>query len=122
MTFQYEALDHVHLAIPVGGEERARKFYCGILGFEEIKKPALLRKNGGAWFRQGSVNIHVGIEEPFIAAKRAHPAICVKHIDALKDYLHDKHVDFVVDERLPGANRFYIRDPFGNRIEFLEWE
>lgn len=121
MTFQYEAIDHVQLAIPVGGEERARKFYCGVLGFEEVQKPSLLRKNGGVWFQFGSVNIHVDLEDPFIAAKKAHPAIRVKNIEAMKDFLHEKHMDFAVDERLTDTNRFYLRDPFGNRLEFLEW-
>lgn len=122
MAFQYEVFDHVQLAIPVGGEDRARKFYSGILGFEEMEKPALLRKNGGVWFQLGSINIHVGLEDPFTAAKIAHPAIQVKNIEAMKDHLHKQHIDFVVDERLTDANRFYVRDPFGNRIEFLEWE
>lgn len=122
MGFQYETIDHVQLAVPIGGEAQARKFYVGILGFEEIEKPALLRKNGGVWFKAGTVNIHFGIEEPFIPAKKAHPAILVKDILSMKNYLFKKHIDFVVDERLPGANRFYVKDPFGNRLEFLEWD
>lgn len=122
MSFQYEKIDHVQLAIPVGGEENARKFYNGILGFEEVQKPSILRKNGGVWFQTGSINIHLGLESPFVPAKKSHPAIQVKNLEALKDHLYGKHMDYVVDERLPGANRFYVKDPFGNRLEFLEWE
>lgn len=122
MSFQYETIDHVQLAIPIGGEDNARRFYSKVLGFEEVEKPALLRKNGGVWFQAGSVSIHVGVENPFAPAKKAHPAIRVKNIEGMKNHLYEKHMDYVVDERLPGANRFYVKDPFGNRLEFLEWE
>lgn len=122
MGFQYETIDHVQLAVPIGGEAQVRKFYSGVLGFKEIEKPVMLKKNGGVWFKAGAVNIHLGVEDPFTPAKKAHPAILVKDIHSMKDHLFEKHVDFVVDERLPGANRFYVKDPFGNRLEFLEWE
>jgi len=121
MAFQYEVIDHVQLAAPKGSEDDARAFYQQILGFEEVQKPALLQKNGGAWFQAGSVQIHIGIEDPFTSAKKAHPAIRVKNIESLKVHLANQHIDFKIDDKLPGADRFYVEDPFGNRIEFLEW-
>ncbi|PAV29736.1 glyoxalase [Virgibacillus profundi] len=121
MSFHYELIDHVQLAAPKNGEDQARKFYDALLGFKEIEKPDSLRKNGGVWFQAGSVHIHIGIEDPFCPAKKAHPAIRVKNIEAMKKYLKEKNVDFSIDELLPCANRFYVSDPFGNRIEFLEW-
>lgn len=121
MAFQYGVIDHVQLAAPRGSEDHARAFYQQILGFEEVQKPALLQKNGGAWFQAGSVQIHIGVEEPFQPAKKAHPAIRVKNIEALKSYLTKQNVLFSTDNKLPGAERFYVNDPFGNRIEFLEW-
>ena len=121
MAFQYEVIDHVQLAAPRGSEDQARAFYQQILGFEEIQKPALLQRNGGTWFQAGSVQIHIGVEEPFQPAKKAHPAIRVKNIEALKSYLTKHDVFYSADHKLPGAHRFYVNDPFGNRIEFLEW-
>ena len=121
MAFQYEVIDHVQLAAPKGSEDDARAFYQQILGFEEVQKPALLQKNGGAWFQAGSVQIHIGIEDPFTSAKKAHPAIRVKNIESLKVHLANQHIDFKIDDKLPGVDRFYVEDPFGNRIEFLEW-
>ncbi|RDW18116.1 glyoxalase [Oceanobacillus arenosus] len=122
MDFHYESIDHIQLAAPHGSEEQAREFYKDILGFQEVQKPALLQKNGGVWFRFGFVEIHIGIEEPFNAARKAHPAFRVKHLDGMKAYLITKNVAYTEDDRLPGANRFYIHDPFGNRLEFLEWQ
>ncbi|RKQ33873.1 VOC family protein [Oceanobacillus halophilus] len=122
MNFKYEKIEHVQLAAPAGGEEKARKFYVDLLGFEELEKPPLLKENGGVWFKAGTVEIHLGIESPFIPARKAHPAILVQNIEQMKTYLKDKDVVFQVDNKLPEANRFYLSDPFGNRIEMLEWK
>lgn len=122
MTFQYVAIDHVQLAAPIGCEEEARNFYGDLLGLQEVVKPEPLRRRGGAWFQSGSIHIHIGIEEPFTPAKKAHPAIRVHRIEALKDQLTKKGISIQVDDQLPGANRFYTTDPFGNRLEFLEWD
>lgn len=121
MPFHYEKIDHVQLAAPNGGEERAREFFVDILGFDEIEKPELLRQNGGVWFVAGAIQLHIGVEEKFVPAKKAHPAFRVANIEALKEHLSEMKVSFKVDDRLPGANRFYLDDPFGNRLEFLEW-
>lgn len=121
MEFHYEQLDHVQLAAPKGGEEKARAFYLDLLGFTEVEKPENLKSRGGVWFSTGVIDIHIGIEEPFQPAKKAHPAIRVKNIDAMKRYLDEKNTTYILDDNLPGANRFYIFEPFGNRLEFLQW-
>ncbi|GAB3803226.1 VOC family protein [Virgibacillus kimchii] len=122
MNFTYETLDHVQVAAPAGSEDEARGFYHDKLGFTEIEKPDTLKNNGGVWFQAGGVHIHIGVEEPFTPAKKAHPAIRVRNLDALQGHLRTVEVGFLVDDRLPGAKRFYVSDPFGNRIEFLEWK
>lgn len=121
MSFNYELIDHVQLAVPIGGEDQAREFYQGLLGFDEIEKPELLKKKW-VWFQAGNVHIHIGVEDSFVPAKKAHPAFRVKNIEAMKKYLTRSDIACKVDVRLPGANRFYVTDPFGNRLEFLEWE
>ncbi|WP_249870607.1 VOC family protein [Oceanobacillus saliphilus] len=121
MDFHYEKIDHIQLAAPVGSEAKSREFYHGLLGLEEVEKPAILQKNGGVWFKAGDVDIHIGIEEPFTPAKKAHPAIRVRNIKKMVEYLASRKVDYEMDDKLPGASRFYVWDPFGNRIEFLEW-
>lgn len=121
MSFVFQSINHVQLAAPKGSESTARKFYGEILGFTEVEKPVLLKKRGGVWFAFGSYQIHIGIEEPFAPAKKAHPAFQIENLNALKIHLSKSDVSFVVDSDLPGANRIYIHDPFGNRIEILEW-
>ncbi|MBK3493878.1 VOC family protein [Viridibacillus sp. YIM B01967] len=121
MSFVFKQIAHIQLAAPKNSEVLAKKFFGEILGFREIEKPEKLRKRGGVWFEFGHYQIHIGIEEPFAPAKKAHPAFQVENIEALKLHLAKNEVSFIIDEDLPGANRIYISDPFGNRIEILEW-
>ncbi len=112
-------LHHVQLAMPPGGGAAARRFYDGVLGIPEVGKPSALAGRGGVWFRAGDLEIHVGVEEDFAPATRAHPAIVVGDLDAVAQRLRDAGHDVRDDDRLPGHRRFYTDDPFGNRIEFL---
>ncbi|MEI4769892.1 VOC family protein [Psychrobacillus sp. FJAT-51614] len=121
MSFVFKSIDHVQLAAPKGSEPIARQFFDGVLGFKEIEKPEALKKKGGVWFEFGTYQIHIGIEEPFAPAKKAHPAFQIENLEALKEHLTKNEVTFLVDHELPGANRIYVHDPFGNRIEILEW-
>lgn len=121
MAFQYEVIDHVQLAAPIGEENTARDCYHCLLGFKEMMKPESLRKRGGVWFQAGDVHIHIGVESSFVPANKAHPAIRIKGLDAFIDHLKRNSLPFTVDNNLPGANRLYLADPFGNRLEFLEW-
>ena len=121
MTY-IKKIDHIQIAAPVGSEEQARDFFQGILALDEIEKPEELKKNGGVWFSNGHVDIHIGVEETFVPAKKAHPAFEVNQIDRFAAYLQEKGIKIEVDYKLPGAKRFYLHDPFGNRLEFLEWD
>lgn len=121
MKFHFLGVDHVQLAAPKGCEEKAREFFGGLLGWEEIPKPEELRKRGGVWFQCGNHQVHIGVEENFQPAKKAHPAFHVKDLTALKERLIANGVSVKDDELLEGAVRFYAEDPFGNRMEFLEW-
>lgn len=115
-----EALDHVQLAMPVGEEELARRFYSGLLGIPEVPKPPHLAKRGGCWFERGSLKVHLGVDRGFCPARKAHPAFIVTDLASLVARLKDGDVAVDEDEPLPGFNRCYASDPFGNRIEFLE--
>ena len=121
MSFRFKSIDHIQLAAPKGSEEIARKFFKDILDFEEVEKPETLKKNGGVWFASGNIQVHIGIEEPFSPSKKAHPAFEIDNIEELKIHFSKNQVEYLEDELLPGANRIYIFDPFGNRIELLEW-
>ncbi|NMP23152.1 glyoxalase [Sulfobacillus harzensis] len=121
MDFQFHGIDHVQLAGPPGCEEEARQFFVGVLGWSEIPKPAHLAKRGGCWFQCGTQQVHIGVEANFNPARKAHPAFHVKNLRALRTHLEELGLDLHEDEPLPGALRFYLDDPFGNRMEFLEW-
>ncbi|WP_210335441.1 VOC family protein [Microvirga sp.] len=113
-------LDHVQLAIPPGAEDLCRTFYSGLLGLSEVQKPPALAKRGGLWLECGSVRIHLGVEEDFRPARKAHPAITVTDLDALARLLSDAGHEPAWDDAIPDVRRFYVQDPVGNRIEFMQ--
>ena len=114
-------LDHVQVAIPRGGEDAARAFYSGALGMTEVAKPAALAGRGGCWFTAGSAVLHLGVEEPFSPARKAHPAFLVTSLEQLSESLTGAGYDCVrADGEIPGVRRFHTFDPFGNRIEFQQ--
>jgi len=114
------ALDHLQLAMPRGREADARAFYAGILGLTEIIKPANLAVRGGVWFALGSQQLHLGVEADFHPAKKAHPAFLVRDIRGLRARLEQQGYAPYDDEPLSGYKRFYVADPFGNRLELME--
>lgn len=116
----YKGLHHVQLAIPAGSEEQARSFYGGVLGMEELDKPAVLAARGGCWFRAGGWEIHLGVDSPFAPARKAHPGVLVEGIDSLAERLVSAGAGVEWDDNFPGHRRFYASDPYGNRLEFLE--
>jgi catechol 2,3-dioxygenase-like lactoylglutathione lyase family enzyme len=114
------AIEHVQLAMPPGREEEARAFYAGLLGMVEVRKPAHLAARGGAWFEAGEVKVHLGVEESFRPARKAHPAFVVADLQELVACLRAAGHEAVEDQPLAGWQRIYIADPFGNRIELME--
>jgi catechol 2,3-dioxygenase-like lactoylglutathione lyase family enzyme len=113
-------IDHVQVAMPAGREDEARRFYGELLGLREIAKPANLAARGGIWFALGAQQLHLGVETDFRAARKAHPAFRVDDLAALRGKLSAAGLVVVVDKPLAGYDRFYLSDPFGNRLEFLE--
>lgn len=118
--FSFVALHHVQLAMPRGEEEAARAFWAGLLGMTELEKPPVLAARGGCWFRGGGLEVHLGVEEPFVPARKAHPGVLVHDLPALALRLEDAGRTVAWDDDFPGHRRFYAHDPFGNRLEFLE--
>jgi catechol 2,3-dioxygenase-like lactoylglutathione lyase family enzyme len=114
------AVDHVQLAMPPGEEDVAAAFYSGLLGLSQVQKPPILAARGGCWFSNGEVSLHLGVEEAFVPAKKAHPALVVEGLDALVSVLDTAGHGVRFDDELPGVRRCYVDDPFGNRIELIE--
>jgi catechol 2,3-dioxygenase-like lactoylglutathione lyase family enzyme len=114
------ALDHLLLAMPHGKEGEARAFYGGLLGLPELKKPPNLEVRGGVWFALGTQQLHLGVEKDFRPALKAHPAFLVQDLVGLRARLQHHGYAPYEDEPLEGYKRFYVADPFGNRLELLE--
>ncbi|AQA00506.1 glyoxalase [Sphingopyxis sp. QXT-31] len=114
------ALDHVQVAIPVGGEARARGFFGDLLGLVELPKPADMAARGGCWFQLGERQLHLGAEQDFRPAKKAHVALTTDTLDALRARIEAAGHATQDDSPVDGRYRFFTEDPFGNRIEFMD--
>lgn len=113
-------LDHVQVSCPPGGEEVARAFYRDALGMTELEKPPLLAARGGCWFKDGAAEVHIGVEENFTPALKAHPALAVDDLDALAETLLAKGYPVKWDnDTIPGRRRFHTADGHGNRVEIV---
>jgi catechol 2,3-dioxygenase-like lactoylglutathione lyase family enzyme len=113
-------LDHIQLAIPPGGEPQARRFYAEILGLTEIAKPEPLAVRGGCWFKGQDIVIHLGVQPDFVPARKAHPCFRVDDLEACRRVLETAGISIIPDDTLPFVRRFFVADPFGNRLEFLQ--
>ncbi|MBC7506260.1 MAG: glyoxalase [Sandarakinorhabdus sp.] len=114
------AIDHVQIAMPVGGEDKARAFFGALLGLPEIPKPADQAQRGGCWFAVDQLQLHLGVEADFRAARKAHVALRTSALTALRDRLTAAGYATHDDTPVAGRARFFTADPFGNRIEFIE--
>ncbi|MCU1538768.1 MAG: glyoxalase [Humibacillus sp.] len=113
-------LHHVQVSGPAGCEDAERAFYVGVLGMVEVDKPEALRARGGAWFRAGAAEVHVGIEKDFAPARTAHPGLAVEQLDALAERVAASGAPVLWDDAIPGLRRFHTSDPVGNRLELQQ--
>ncbi len=112
-------LDHLQICIPTGAEDQARAFYTDLLHLQEIPKPKALQANGGLWYQLPDIQLHIGTENHTPKSKK-HPAFEVENLEEIRKYLEEKEVPTKDATAIPNIRRFYVYDPFDNRIEFLE--
>lgn len=119
--YRLVAVDHVQLAMPPGpaAVAEAEAFYAGLFGLTRVPKPPELEARGGCWFENGDVTLHLGVEEEFRPARKAHPALVVDDLGSLLRVLEDAGHPTARTEPVPGRPQFYVDDPFGNRIELV---
>jgi catechol 2,3-dioxygenase-like lactoylglutathione lyase family enzyme len=120
ITMPVIGIDHVQLAMPAGGEDQARAFYGQVLGLPETPKPPELARRGGCWFESDRVKIHLGVDASFHPARKAHPGLLVTDLKQIVARCRERGFDTSADAPLPGYDRIFLEDPFGNRLELME--
>lgn len=119
MKINFTKINHVQICVPLGEEDRAREFYCNILGLKEIERPTALQMMGGFWLEIADLQLHIGTEQLEGRSKR-HPAFEIENLEEVKTYLIKKGVRVKEDVKTPGMSRFSIYDFWDNRIELME--
>jgi catechol 2,3-dioxygenase-like lactoylglutathione lyase family enzyme len=114
-------LHHAQITIPQGKEEEGRRFYCQTLGITEADKPDELAGRGGFWLQVGSRQVHIGTESGVERElTKAHIAYEVDNLHEMKQILQHHQIKLIDSVAIPGYDRVEIRDPFGNRVEFIQ--
>jgi catechol 2,3-dioxygenase-like lactoylglutathione lyase family enzyme len=114
-------IHHAQITIPMGAEDKARAFYCNVLGLKELQKPEALAQRSGFWLDLNDLQLHVGTESSVErSATKAHIAYEVGDLDDARSRLQREGIEILPGIPIPGYNRFEFRDPFGNRVEFLQ--
>ena len=114
-------LHHVQVTIPSSAEAAARDFYCNVLGLVEFDKPDSLKSRGGFWLHLGDQELHVSLEDGFDrTTTKSHVAYQVENLDEWRAKLAAFGLNIGESMPIPGYRRFECRDPFGNRMEFIE--
>lgn len=117
------SINHIQLTFPVDAEKEVRAFYGDVLGMQEIDRPpGELRKQKTVWFRAGTAELHLAEEGDFRAARKGHPALVTDNLDDLASRCEAGGFTVAWDQRYPGVRRFYVLDPFGNRLEIMQPE
>jgi catechol 2,3-dioxygenase-like lactoylglutathione lyase family enzyme len=119
MKIEFKRLDHIMLCFPIGKEQEAREFYGNVLGLKEITDTGYTLPNGAIWFQMGDIQLHIRAEDNHETSQR-HPAFEVHDLQAARELLESHHIELKNESKIPDRNRFSFRDPFGNRIEFIE--
>lgn len=113
----------MQITVPISEERSAKVFYCDLLGLNEIEKPVTLKGNGGFWLalnEESSIQLHIGLEEGIDRLKtKAHVAFEVSDIEFWRNKFSNAGIEVLQSKPIPGFERFDIRDPFGNRLEFM---
>lgn len=114
-------IHHVQITVPKGAEAEARCFYCDVLGLAEVEKPASLKGRGGLWIKIGDRDVHIGTEDGFDRNRtKAHIAYEVTDLAAWRERMRKAMIEMLDSVPIEGFERFEARDPFGNRIEFIQ--
>lgn len=121
MKIEFNKLDHLMICYPIGKDLEAKRFYTDILGFEEVPDPGYQLPAGATWYKLGDIEIHIRAEENHQPSNR-HPAFLISNLTKAKQWLEHQGVYIKEERKLPGRNRFSLKDPFGNMMELIEIE
>lgn len=113
----FKRLDHILLPIPSGKRAEAQAFYTGVLGLQEVPGE---HPGGALWFSIADIELHLREEDGGIYSKR-HPAFEITNLDEAKTELQNHGIELTYSSEIDGRQRFFFHDPFGNRIELLQF-
>ncbi len=121
-----------HVSLPVANLERAREFYGGLLGLNELERPS--SDSPGAWYQLGDRQLHLIANEDStfrdgkqVDDRDVHFAVRVASYNETRRFLLSKGFHPEADDEFKkmkespgvtsGSPRLHIMDPDRNLIE-----
>jgi glyoxylase I family protein len=113
-----------HCTVMVTDRDLAAAFYRDVLGLQEVRSPSTFDPAGMKvrWFKIGSQYIHLYQSPERDTPSKRHVALHVDDAVAARKFFTEKGVTIRETVAIPGADRFFVSDPDGNRIEIIEWK
>jgi catechol 2,3-dioxygenase-like lactoylglutathione lyase family enzyme len=111
-------IDHCSMVMTDVG--RTRRFYGDVLGLTEIHKPRTFDFMV-LWFDLGNQHLHLLLQDRADPRSPRHVALRVGDAAAARRYFQAHDIATEETTPIPGADRFFIADPDGNRIEIIQW-
>jgi catechol 2,3-dioxygenase-like lactoylglutathione lyase family enzyme len=118
---QFVRFDHLLISIPPGATGAAQEFYSDLLRLPELPGP---HSGGALWFQAGNVQLHLreeGTASLEASPSNRHPAFEVANLSEVRAWLTEQGVAIEAASPIQGRQRFFFRDPFGNRLELLQF-
>ena len=109
-----------HVSVIITDVERSRRFYRDLLGLKEINRPRTFDFIV-LWFELGNHQLHLLLKDQPDTHSPRHFALRVADAVAARRYFREHGVRTEETTPIPGADRFFIYDPDGNRIEIMHW-
>ena len=116
----YQRIDHVYVCVPPGKEHDANEFYTKVMGFEPKTRPSDLNGSSGYWYQLPEMELHIGTE-PATALSKRHFAMQVSNLHEARIHLEKHGIKIIEEVPISGRDRFTFHDPYGNRIELLQY-
>jgi catechol 2,3-dioxygenase-like lactoylglutathione lyase family enzyme len=116
----FKRTDHINICVALADLEAARKFYVDVFGLKPTPRPDHIFDTPGYWFIIGDIQLHIGVEPP-VGRTFRHTAFEITDLADARNHLTANGIKIDEEPVIDGRDRFTFEDPFGNRMELLEY-
>ncbi|WP_020471561.1 VOC family protein [Zavarzinella formosa] len=110
-----------HCSVIITDVAAARRFYGEQLGLREIPAPKEFDFIA-VWYDLGGTYLHLLLKPERDTISPRHFCLHVSDIRLAREHVRKQGLAMDETVKIAAADRFFVRDPDGNRVEILQWE